>query len=321
MNKIKNILGKIQGKSSQFLSCFDLHAKANKKIRTSNWYYNQFPHLREFERLERGADILCIGSTPAKNAIDFKNINDVKGYNLAVCPETIFYDFQVLKNYHSYLREGGTVLFVLCPFTFLKDYYRNEFGSRSYLNIRYYPVLHRAMIDTFDYKLYQKWVEDPVRIGKEAWKRLIKDSPKSKVMLHQSNPDSEVESVQKCRDRVKNWMREFRMEDLNPEHIPQETENAILGNIEIFKNMKVFAEERGYRPLIVIPPFPSEMTDLLPAELVEHTLLNPVKQTGIPFISYFGEKEWLSRDLYYHGFLLNAKGRELLTKDLIKHIP
>lgn len=316
----KSLLQRVFGKVGQVLKNFDLRSKANNKIRKSNWYYNQFPHLREYERLERNADIICIGSTPAKNAIDFKTVSNVRGYNLAICPETIFYDFQVLKNYHSYLREGGTVVFVLCPFTFLKDHYRNEFGSESYLNIRYYPVLHRAMIDTFDNKLYHKWVEEPLLIGKDAWKRLIKDSPVSKALCHETNPDTEEQSKQRCKERVKNWMREFRMNDLNPEHISQETEAAIQGNIKIFKQMKAFAEERGYHPVIIIPPFPSEMTALLPENLVQHTLFEPVKQTGIPYISYYGNNEWLSRDLYYHGFLLNATGRKKLTNDIMSRL-
>ena len=110
--------------------------------------------MEEFERLQQGADILCFGSTPAKYDIDFSNNSEVRGYNLAIVPETIHYDFQVLKNYHSYLKEGGTVLFVLCPFTFLKDKYRPSDNSYVYKDIRYYPILHRAMIDHFDIKIY-----------------------------------------------------------------------------------------------------------------------------------------------------------------------
>ena len=316
----KSLLQRVFGKVGQVLKNFDLRSKANNKIRKSNWYYNQFPHLREYERLERNADIICIGSTPAKNAVDFKTVNNIKGYNLAICPETIFYDFQVLKNYHSYLREGGTILFVLYPFTFLKDYYRNEYGSKSYLNIRYYPVLHRAMIDTFDYKLYHKWVEAPMLLGKEAWKRLIKDHPQSSAMDYRSNPNTPEDSKNFCKERVKNWMREFHMKNLNPFDIPSEIIDAINGNIEIFKKMKLFIEERGYKAMIIVPPFPEEMVSLLPNDLVKVTLMDPIMATGLPYISYYGREEWLSRDLYYHGFLLNARGRELLTKELLAQI-
>lgn len=296
-----------------------IHPKVNNRIKESNWYNNLFPHLTEYKRLQQGADVLCVGSTPAKNAIDFRSFSDMRGYNLAVCPETIFYDFQVVKNYHSFLKAGGTFVFVLCPFTFLKDKY-NEREGEYYENLRYYPILHRAMIDNFNYKLYRKWVEEPLLIGKEAWKRLIKDTPRSKSMEVQTNPNTPEESKNFCEERVNKWMKEFNLPDLNPENIPESIESAIETNLKIYVEMKQFVQERGYKALIVIPPFPEEMVSLLPSDLVEHTLFEPVKQIGIPYLSYFGKKEWLSRDLYYHGFLLNAKGRELFTKEIITRI-
>ena len=84
--------------------------------------------------------------------------------------------------------------------------------------------------------------------------------------------------------------------------------------------MKEFIEEREYKATIVIPPFPKEMTDLLPEDLVQHTLYEPIKQTGIPYISFYGEEEWLTRDYYYHGFLLNKTGRNLFTKKVLERI-
>lgn len=290
-----------------------------KRLRQSNWYHSLFPHLYEYERLSRNADVICIGSTPAKNAIDFIGIEGVSGYNLAVCPETIFYDFQVLKNYHSYLKKGGTILFVLCPFTFLKDFYRNEFGSESYLNIRYYPILHRAMIDTFDINLYNKYVLNPLSISWKAKVRSIIDS-KSVVPIYESNNETPEQSSSRCKNRLSTWMREFDMTDLDPRHIPEQTENAIKGNIRIFQEMKEFIEERGYKAHIIIPPFPKEMVDLIPRDLVEHNLFKPVSQTGIPSINFYGKEGWLDRDLFYHGFLLNNRGRKLLTQDVLSRI-
>ena len=298
----------------------NIHQNANLKIKKSNWYHNIFPHLIEYERLEQGADVLVIGSTPAKNAIDFLPYNHIKGYNLAVLPETIFYDFQVLKNYHSYLKKGGTILFVLCPFTFLKDFYRNEYGSTSYLNIRYYPILHRALIDNFDYSLYHKYVEEPLLLGLSSWKRLIKDTPQINPINHSNNPDTQEISTALCIERLKNWQREFHMPDLNPNHIPEETEYAIKKNLRIYAEMKSFVEERGYKATIIVPPFPEEMLSLIPIDLIKHTLLDPIKQTGIPYINYLGNEDYLSRELYYHGFLLNNVGRERLTKDIVSKL-
>lgn len=300
-----------------------LKPSKNEIIKNSSWYLSRFPHLSEYRRLKQGASYICIGSTPAKNAIDFLNSKE-NGYNLAVAPETIFYDFQVLKNYHSFLKKNGHIIFVLCPFTFLKDYYKDEYGSKSFLNERYYPILHRAMIDTFDETLYHKWVEDPFISLKEDWKNFLKCSVKSiigyKTRIFVSNPDSADLSQNLCKKRVANWMREFHMQDLEPNHIPEETEKAIKGNIRIFLEMKEFIEERGYKATIVIPPFPKEMIDLLPVKLVQHTLFDPVNQIGIPYISFYGDEEWLSREFYYHGFLLNDTGRKAFTNKVIERI-
>jgi len=291
----------------------------NARLKKSNWYHSLFPHLREYERLSRNADVICIGSTPAKNAIDFKGVKDVNGYNLAVCPETIFYDFQVLKNYHSYLKKGGTILFVLCPFSFLKDSYKDEFGSKSYLNIRYYPILHRAMIDNFDIELYKKYVQNPISISWRAFAHSFIDS-KYIPQTIKSNPDTPEQSTAICKDRLSKWMTEFRMPDLDPAHIPENTENAIKDNIRIFKNMKEFVEERGYNAFIVIPPFPMEMVDIIPADLVQHNLFQPVAEIGLPCLNYYGDTKWMDRDLYYHGFLLNNSGRDLFTKEILSRI-
>lgn len=291
------------------------------RIRKSNWYHNLFPHLREYERLQRNADVLCFGSTPAKHAIDFNGIEGVNGFNLAVCPETIFYDFQVLKNYHSYLKKGGMVLFVLCPFTFLKDYYRNENGSDAYLNIRYYPILHRAMIDNFDINLYNQWVLHPEKTSLKAFVRSFIDSKgDTKWNSTLTNPDTPEKSKTFCQYRVERWKKEFHLTDLNPDNIPDDIKQIINGNVSIYKEMKSFIEERGYKYTIIVPPFPDEMVSLLPETFVAQSLFNPIKETGMPYISFYGNEDWLSRDYYQHGFLLNTTGRKKLTKEIISRL-
>lgn len=308
---IKKINNKIDNKINYY------HKKCNEKILKSNWYHNLFIHLEEYERIQKNSDYICIGSSPAKFAIDFNEHTSIKGANLAVLPETIFYDFQVLKNYHSFLRPGGIILLVLCPFTFCKDKYKDENGSTTYLNIRYYPILHRALIDNFDYALYRKYVEEPMLIGKDAWKRLLKDTPKSTSLQKNTNPLNDSQMDESARERVKGWMKEFKLTSLNPTEYPTDLNNAIDKNIEIYKEMKSFIEERGYKAFVIIPPFSRALTRLLPQSLIKHNLFEPLKKIGIQYISYFGEEKWMKNDYYQDAFLMNAIGRKFLTHDII----
>ena len=292
----------------------------NEIIRKSNWYHNQFLHLEEFERLQQGADILCFGSTPAKYAIDFSNKSEVIGYNLAIVPETIHYDFQVLKNYHSYLKEGGTALFVLCPFTFLKDKYRPSDNSDVYKDIRYYPILHRAMIDHFDIKLYKKWVDHPMSLGLQAWKCLIKDSAKSRYGQDRPNNLSDSQMKESAQTKINEWKEEFMLDCLSPDSLLPTLKECISANVEIFKQMKLFIQERGYKCQIVIPPFSAELTNLLPEEFVEATLMVPLSEIGIPVINYFRDNRWYEKDYFFDAFRMNATGRDKLTKDIINKL-
>ena len=293
----------------------------NRRIRSSHWYYNTFPHLEEYESIQRNSDILCIGSTPAKFSIDFKNIENIKGSNLATLPETIYYDFQVIKNYHSYLKKNGVLLFVLCPFTFLKDKYIREDNNSNYQNIRYYPVLHRALIDNFNYSLFDKWVAHPYKIGFKAWVRAILDTPKSKAMLVATNPLSEKEMEANAKERIKCWMDEFGLKNLEPNSREfQKLQQAIVDNIAIYRDMISFAKERQYKCVVMIPPFSKELTALLPKTFVEVSLINPLKELGTYTISYFGLQEWSRNELFRDSFTLNATGRNNLTKDVIEKL-
>lgn len=294
--------------------------KPNDKIRNSNWYHNMFPHLDEYERIKQGADIICLGSTPAKFAIDFKALKTIEGYNLAVLPETIHYDFQVLKNYHSFLHTGGTVLFVLCPFTFLKDKYRPEDKNDIYKDIRYYPILHRAMIDNFDINIYHKWVEKPFKIGWQAIKSLIYDSRKSRMLLDDKNHFSDSEIATNAKDRFMAWMTEFDLGELSFNNLSEHLQKSIRENIQTYKDMKKFIEERGYKAMIVIPPFSADLTELIPQDFINDCLIKAINEIKIPYLNYWGKEEWMLRDLYLDSYRLNATGREMFTKEIIDRI-
>jgi hypothetical protein len=229
-------------------------------------------------------------------------------------------------NYHSFLREGGMVLFVLCPFTFCKDKYRDENGSETYKNIRYYPILHRALIDNYDEKLYDKWVKHPFRIGPEAWYRWFLDiSPKDvlKRLLHRNIrakelTDKAMESH--AQRRIASWKNEFKMQELTQYGIPQKVREAIEYNKCVFRDMLLFLEERGYRHMVIIPPFSRELTEKIPSEFSEFTLFKPLKEVGAQVISFLGDSEWMKKDYFQDTFFMNEKGSKLLTQEIINRI-
>ena len=110
----------------------------NKMLKHTNWWRNQYLATEQFvsnagyrDNIIRNYDIANLGSNPAHFAFFYE---DVKGQSWATGSQGQDMDFEVLKYFHSYLREGGTVLIPIMPFTaispFLKE--RPEYWGMAY---------------------------------------------------------------------------------------------------------------------------------------------------------------------------------------------
>lgn len=288
----------------------------NRIIKKSKWFYSYFPHCREYDRICGDCDFICIGSSPAKYAIDFSK-EVVKGANLAVVPETISYDYRILRNYHTCLRKDGYVLFVLCPFTFLKHKYTKEDNNNFYLNIRYYPILPKSEIESVNERLYQMW-NNPVSMGLKVWAGIGRFSLRRNRGIERVLDATEFD--RDSEQRIRLWKNEFNLSDLAPSHINKDIIAAIQTNIETFKQIKDFNEKNNHKSIIIIPPFSDNLTKLIPEKFVEYALLKPIGEIGIPFISYYGQSDWMKNEFYLNSFLLNKKGRYALTHDIVKRL-
>lgn len=304
-------------KIKRILNRFKREMNLDDRIKKSQWYHTIFPHLSSFENIKRNSDIICLGSTPARYSIDFANTN-VIGSNLAVLPETVFYDFQVLKNYHSFLKKEGVVMLVLCPFTLLKDKYTVDNGNDNYLNIRYYPILHRAMIDNYKPELFDKWVEHPKKMG---FKVIFKSFMPSFLINRREKQITNALELKKHADsRVERWMQEFGLKSLTWNDCSSQIKKSVTDNISIYKNMVEFVKERNYKIVFVVPPFSKELTDLLPQEFVESSLLSPLNELGVPVISYWNIPEWQRKEYFRDSFTMSPIGRKKLTIDIINYL-
>ena len=113
----------------------------NKLTQRTNWYKKKIEDVTKFRKnIPLDLDICNLGSNSGKFAFDYENTG-LKGENWALGPQTLSYDFRVLKNYFSYLKEGATVLMPLCPFSScIKDFEDDK------INYKYYSFLHPILI-------------------------------------------------------------------------------------------------------------------------------------------------------------------------------
>lgn len=197
------------------------------------WTYLLLPYLKRFYTLTQGKGSLVIGGTGAASFFEKRYGFNPMSANLTVAPTSISYMFGILKNYHSYLKKNGNVIILVHPFSLcIKHYNKNAVIADD---IRFYPILHNALIENFNNDLSEKWsrifvpksFHDIINRCKLIKRYTIKDEADECVAVMQGNIDPQG-------------------------HISDYLRNIVDNNVSVLKAMKDFADERGYNFKIII---------------------------------------------------------------------
>lgn len=117
-----------------------------KFVINSQWYQREFLDCEKFWNLNTfSLDNLFIGTDPGHYGCNLESA-DGKSYDLTLRDSTIFQNYEVLRNYSSYLKEeGATVVMIISPFDILT-------GNCDYFEDRFYSILNLASIPHFSYE-------------------------------------------------------------------------------------------------------------------------------------------------------------------------
>lgn len=289
-------------------------------IRHTVWYRNIFEDYFRIRRIDQHQDIINLGSNPAKFGLDYSDC-DVRGFNLAVGPQTVEYDLNMLKNYHSYLDERGPKLLLLvlfCPFSLCKDFYTERDGA-VFRDLRYYPILHHAMIREYDESVYQLWVRHPARLLLKDWKvwgRILTARKNCRLELA-VNPLNEQEMQRSADDFVAGWKREFCLRDFDVRHLSEEVERALVYNSSVLDEIVSFCAERGIRPVFVLPPVAHHITDQIPDDFKEYCMYSILRNKPVPLLDYTEDERFVKTEYFVNALCLNKTGRRNFTAQVI----
>lgn len=299
MGKTKNLLTKV----------------GNKVVRHTKWYQQdywkgvtKFWCFREF-----GLDVVNLGSGAGVHAFNYDGLL-IKGQNWALGPQSLLHDYSILRNYFSYIKEGGFVLVTICPFTCLVSHYGKEH------NFRYYTILHPATIANFDdgertraltikanpfgtmpgYCIRQTLLEVPRKI-------------KSIVVPHQKALDKSAKTM------MDGWKRQFSINDLSAPLTEKHKKEQLLRRQTLIDIVE-FCRERSLRPVLVIPPMHPALSSMFPPEFRKNYIEEFIKGIDVPVYDYMYDDEIASSRYFLTALFLNKKGAKLFTQRLLKNI-
>ena len=288
----------------------------NKLVQRTNWYKSRVGDGLKFrKRIPCNLEVCNLGSTSGKYAFSYEGTG-WKGENWAVGPQTLSYDFRVLKNYSSYLKEGAVVFIPLCPFSScVKDF------EDDTANYKYYSFLNPVLILNYSpvtKNEVMRFVNTPFQVSPfRSLLRLIRDVPAA---------DSGVmdeESLKKDADLfMNNWKQQFSISDLSAP-VSKENREIIIYNTSLLADMITFCLDRSLKPVIVIPPATKALRSKIPEMARETYIYSFVRNANtqrVPFLNYFDDERFADTNLFFNSFFLNKKGRELFTGTILKEI-
>lgn len=292
----------------------------NALYKRTNAYRNQFVDVRKFS--EKGGvgnnlEIINLGSNHPKFGFDYTGL-DVKGENWAVGPQTLEYDFSILRNNISYLASGAVVVIPICLLKMLL--FRQE--GRT-VHTKYYSFLPPE--DIVGYSKFEKFnrYDFPLFFHPRSIRSLIRDIKNDERLLLDENPLKTEEALNKDADHwIDCWNKEFDIKLPIPT-LSAENKSDIQKNIQILKEMIEFCLSKGLRPVIAILPVTNYLYSRFTPEFIENHILAYIAEANeakVPIKNYLTDERFTDPSLYINSFFFNTKGRKKFTKQFIEDL-
>ncbi len=272
---------------------------------------------------ERDFDLVNLGSSGGKWAFDYTGI-DIKAMNWAQQPQTLLEDYNLLRHFHCILKPGGYVLITIMPFTGLNK----KTGLMDAMKYAKFDV-QGDPIQPYMFEEAQRYAAYPILFKKQALKALISyltgkdkscDTEQRPLLDHNPMDVNELECDAKR--WISGWKNQFGIADFDAA-LTDENRIGREYRVGLMRNLIDFCEERGYKPVYVIPPVTEHLAKYYTPQFEERYIYGYLKDVGrdVMLLDYSKDEIFRQDDsLYFNSFFLNRKGRQLFTRRVLEDL-
>ena len=287
----------------------------NRIVRQTNWYnYSYWNGATKFWNDKQfGLDVVNLGSGAAVHAFNYEGLN-ILGRNWALGPQSLEHDYNILRNYFSFIREGGYVIITICPFSCLFSQYNKKH------NFKYYTFLHPATIISFDDDERTRALRIKTNPFREMPLYCIKATVVEFVKRFQNTFISHKTDLQvSAKSLIDNWKQQFGIDNLdsplNSQHLFEQGNRRRL-----LEEMISFMRERFLVPVVVIPPMHHSLSDNFSHAFKNNYVDTFLKGVDCQVLDYMYDIEMDKDDYYSTSLFLNSKGASVFTHKVLSDI-
>lgn len=291
----------------------------NKMLKLTNWWKNNFVFTKQFvsnegyrEDLHRNYDIVNVGSNPARFAFHY---DDVRGENWSTGTQGLDMDLEILRYFHSYIKDGGYVLLPIVAFSSVSGYLEKDRPSHQYL-AKFVTILDKIQCK-YHPKLRNigRYMQFPLYYNRKALWYLINDQEPDKRLEMTDQSMSMMDIEKDAAHWMKIWKEEFNIKDLNstlPDHLIEGRNKSII----MMRNIIGFLKDRGYKPVIISPPMSDALNSYFTEEIKNtyiYSFVEALKDLNVSYLDYTSDEEFVKNEYYFNALFMNLKGRKLFT--------
>lgn len=293
--------------------------KINCIYKKTNHFNNKFLDIERLKNISESLDIVNLGSNQPKYAFDYTLCNGIKGMNWGVGPQSLEYDFAILRKCSHSLHKDSVVLIPICP---LKFFLTRHKGID--IHIKYYGFLPKEDIIDYSDKFINTEIKYPLYYHPKRVKFLLKDvSSSNDIMLVENNPMDESQLRRDADRWIDCWNREFNI-DIDNLELSEDNRESIRFNIELLRQILLYCREHSLKAVIMTLPVTGYLGSRFSREFVCNHVVRYIEQANegyaCPTLYYLKGEKFQDPDLYFNSFFMNRKGRRLFTQDVVNEL-
>jgi len=289
----------------------------NKFYKNTNYFRNQFIQVEKFKDVPNNLEIINTGSSYAKYGFDYDHTS-LKGFNFGLQPQSLSYDFKILKQYTPNLKKDCIILITLPDLVFGFLDYDNENNNTKY----FYFLDPKDIIHYSKFKYLIRLIL-PILTAKKPIRYIIKDVVRDDSYNQIENLMTKDQVEKDALLRVDGWKKQFGLDSTITCNYPKELKNMFLATTELVAEMIDYCLENDFKPVLIIPPTSKVINDMLSKKFMEECLYNNIKRSNkkaIPVLDYLYDERFQDYKLYINSDMLNRTGSEKFTKTVINDL-
>ncbi len=290
----------------------------NKKFINTNFYQNDFRQVNKFlNGVPYDLEIVNTGSSYAKYGLDYSSV-DIKGFNFALRPQSLNYDFKLLKYYQEHMKQNCKVIIVLPELVFGFVDFEYDLSNR-----KYYYFFDKNQILGYDLVKYLRWIKYPILSSFRNIKYVFFDIERKTYWEKPFDSMSYTDSKKFVESRILGWKNQFKLADMENEESSKHLEDVFIKTRKLVEDMISFCKENGFEPILLIPPVSKVLNDEIGYEFLKAVLYKNIEllnSENLTVLDYLYDDRFQSYKLYSEGDLLNSAGRKLFTEVVLNDL-